>query len=117
MAGTSSSPIVVDSDDSLMPRQTPSLKPCTGIPANVRTSCILALPSPIKLVKRKDKYKYVRYMVVHVLYNNCIIMCVYYVTDRCWLYAVVPSVFVISIQRILGHTCMVTSIAVMDVNT
>ena len=114
MAGTSSSPIIVDSDDSPMPRQTPSLKPCTGIPANVRTSCLLALPSPFKLVKREVQ---VRYMVVHVLYNNCIIMCVYYVTDRCWLYAVVPSVFAISIQRVLGHTCMVTSIAVMDVNT
>ena len=59
MAGTSSSPIIVDSDDSPMPRQTPSLKPRMGIPANVRTPCLSASPSPIKLVKRKEKYKYV----------------------------------------------------------
>ena len=54
MAGTSSSPIIVDSDDSPTPRQTPSLKPHTGIPANVRTPYLSASPSPIKLVKRKE---------------------------------------------------------------
>ena len=61
MAGTWSSPIIVDSDDSPMPRQTDTIIEAMSIPANVWTPCLLASPLPIKLVKRKEKYKYVSY--------------------------------------------------------